>query len=138
MAILFYILIFLIITIIMTMKQNNNFYFHRNYKPIKRKYPYYKEININKNFFRKIPKLFTEDKDNITYHDKEYIKIVENKVDFINYHIVSDVESDIEINSNYSEINMLSHNNTMIALNYEDYVSENDNNKPKIILYKKK
>ena len=53
MAILFYIFIFLIISIIMTMKQNKNFYFNQNYKPIKRHYPYYNELNIYKNFLKK-------------------------------------------------------------------------------------
>jgi hypothetical protein len=53
MAIFFYIFIFLIIPIIMTMKQNKNFYFNQNYKPIKRHYPYYNELNAYKNFFKK-------------------------------------------------------------------------------------
>ena len=117
----------------MTMKQNKNFYFNQNYKPIKRHYPYYNELNTYKNFFKKIPKLSAEDKDIIKYFDKQDTDISENKGELINYHIISDKDSDLELNFNYSEINLLADNNTILALNYEDCLTENNNNPKKII-----
>ena len=99
----------------------------------KRHYPYYNELNTYKNFFKKIPKLWAEDKDIIKYFDKQDTDISENKGELINYHIISDKDSDLELNSNYSEIHLLADNNTILALNYEDCLTENNNNPKKII-----
>ena len=49
-----------------------------------------------------MPKLSAEDKDIIKYFDRQDTDITENKGELINYHIISDKDSDPELNSNYS------------------------------------
>ena len=49
-----------------------------------------------------MPKLSAEDKDIIKYFDRQDTDITENKGELINYHIISDKDSDLELNSNYS------------------------------------